>query len=274
MEHPTRFESVSDFSVRAMSQDLKSTVRTFFSPVVFMAGAFRKSERRETRWASVCAATIVIAASAYLALTQSARSMPPQDMLLAKSLIVVSPGLVRGTTPSTLGPAVEAVKYVAPAGAKAVLDQVNTNTPPTRVAEVSPAIANHDDGGETIKRAAEEGDPAAMHKLAFIYLDGVGGARDNKRAFEWFSRAADAGYAPSQCALAALFQGVNGWETSDIKSYQWLLVADQQGGGCTEPLLNEVRGRIADEDRYASERRAARFVPISVRIANVSRTQG
>lgn len=260
MMENTRSETLGDPAIRAIVLDLRSTVHAFFQPLTFLARALRSGSRGE-RMACVATGAALILAASWAAASQSADvALPPPVMLYADVMrLVPSPSPAPAPPPPALQ--VRRVQYAAPEGAKTVLNQVNTNAPQAGPAEIAPVVVERQTGSDEVKRAAEAGDPAAMHKLAFIYLDGVDGARDNGLAFQWFSRAANAGYAPSQCALAALFQGVNGWESNDIKSYQWLLVADRRGGGCSKPLLQQVRDRIADEDRSASERRAARFIP-------------
>nr|QQZ50998.1 SEL1-like repeat protein [Phenylobacterium glaciei] len=56
------------------------------------------------------------------------------------------------------------------------------------------------------ERAAEGGDPKAMHNLGISYISGAGGPKNSTTAAQWFRRAADLGLVDSQYNLAALYE--------------------------------------------------------------------
>ena len=54
------------------------------------------------------------------------------------------------------------------------------------------------------KKAAEQDLPIAQYVVGVLYENGQGVAQDNKKAFEWYSKAAEQGYSDAAKALEEL----------------------------------------------------------------------
>jgi hypothetical protein len=57
------------------------------------------------------------------------------------------------------------------------------------------------EAAEWYRRAAERGNPDAQFSLGVMYEDGRGVPQSDSEAVAWYRRAADQGYAPAQCSL-------------------------------------------------------------------------
>ena len=68
---------------------------------------------------------------------------------------------------------------------------------------------NWDASFALFKLAAESGSPVALHDVGRAYSTGHGTHRDDALAFEWWMRAAKAGYEPSQLQVSRAL--LNGW---------------------------------------------------------------
>jgi TPR repeat protein len=61
---------------------------------------------------------------------------------------------------------------------------------------------NEDEAANLFKRAAQQGHPLGMYNLALHYRDGTSGIkRDLVQAYEWFAKAAEAGFVPAMVEL-------------------------------------------------------------------------
>lgn len=79
------------------------------------------------------------------------------------------------------------------------------------------------------QKAAEQGYVEAQHKLALLYLYGVGVDNDDSKAAEWLNKAAVQGYAPAQCDLAFCYREGYGVTQSYTNSLYWYRQSAAQG---------------------------------------------
>lgn len=85
-------------------------------------------------------------------------------------------------------------------------------------------------GIEYWEKASAGGHLKATHDLAELYLDGDNGVPVNKtRAIELFRKAADAGYAESQCSMGVCYATGNGVEQNDYEAVRWFTMAAEKG---------------------------------------------
>jgi localization factor PodJL len=84
-------------------------------------------------------------------------------------------------------------------------------------------------GPEGLKKAAQNGDPAAEFIVASRYLDGKSGAQDFAAAARWFQRAAAKGLAPAQYRLGTLFERGKGVPQDMALARMWYERAAEQG---------------------------------------------
>ena len=78
-------------------------------------------------------------------------------------------------------------------------------------------------------RAAEAGEPTAMHNLALYYFRGEGGPQDTAAAARWFTQAAQHGVVDSQYNLGLLYQSGSGVPRDLAQAYKWFTIAANSG---------------------------------------------
>ncbi|MDS1137391.1 peptidoglycan-binding protein [Nitratireductor indicus] len=86
-----------------------------------------------------------------------------------------------------------------------------------------------DAGPVALREAAAGGDPKAFFEIANRYMDGQGGAVDPAKAIEWYTKAADAGFAPAQYRLGDIYQKGIGADRDPAKAKMWFQLAAEQG---------------------------------------------
>lgn len=80
------------------------------------------------------------------------------------------------------------------------------------------------------RRAAEGGEPRAMHYYAMQLFDGEGGARNRAEALIWLKKAAEAGRVDSQYNVAYLYEkGDVGVAANATEAFKWYMIAARRG---------------------------------------------
>ncbi len=105
------------------------------------------------------------------------------------------------------------------------------------------------------RRAAEGGEPRAMHYYAMQLFDGEGGARNRAEALTWLKKAAEAGRVDSQYNVAYLYEkGDVGVAPNATEAFKWYMIAarrgDQQALAAVQrltPLTSAETRRVARE---------------------------
>ena len=121
------------------------------------------------------------------------------------------------------------------------------------------------------ERGASGGDRTAMHEIALMQYNGLGGPKNQTSAAEWFRKAADLGSTDSQYNLGVLYDNGLGVAKNQGEAYKWFLLATRD---TNETKRNEaraaadrVKGDISPEARAIAERAAAAFVPLAPSVA-------
>ncbi len=112
-------------------------------------------------------------------------------------------------------------------------------------------------------RAAEGGDPAAMHNLALYYFRGEGGAQDTAAAANWFRKAAQHGVVDSQYNLGQLYQAGSGVPRDLAEAYKWFSIAALGGDAPSRAAAAELEDNLTTAQLAAAEGAAGRFQPLS-----------
>lgn len=115
------------------------------------------------------------------------------------------------------------------------------------------------EGRRWIERAAQGGNPQAMHSLAIAYFYGTGGAKNTTTAGEWFRRAADMGFVDSQYNLARLYEDGIGVGRNAAEAYKWYLIAGRAGDAESVTGANRMKAQLSSDARAVAERAAAGF---------------
>jgi localization factor PodJL len=109
------------------------------------------------------------------------------------------------------------------------------------------------------QRAADAGDPKAMHNLGLYYFHGDGGAKNVAMAASWFRRAADLGLVDSQYNLAQLYEEGLGVSQNPAEAYKWFLIAAKSGDGESKVSANRLKAELSVSAQQAAERAASVF---------------
>eukprot|EP01113_Clastostelium_recurvatum_P029831 TRINITY_DN3608_c0_g1_i1.p1 TRINITY_DN3608_c0_g1~~TRINITY_DN3608_c0_g1_i1.p1 ORF type:complete len:716 (-),score=161.54 TRINITY_DN3608_c0_g1_i1:8-1849(-) len=99
---------------------------------------------------------------------------------------------------------------------------------------------DYDQALDYFRRAAEQGNPAAMSNLGFMYQNGYGVERDNATAVEYFRKAAEKGNLHAQTSLGVLY--LQGWgvEQSYAEAYKLFKLAADKGYADAQMHLGQM----------------------------------
>lgn len=103
---------------------------------------------------------------------------------------------------------------------------------------------------EATKTKAESGDADAQFKLAKIYFDGIGVAKDEMEAFKWFQKSADQGNADAQERTGWCYSNGFGVPKDDSEAVRWFRAAATNGNDLAKFHLGlcYLRGEGVPED--------------------------
>jgi TPR repeat protein len=111
------------------------------------------------------------------------------------------------------------------------------------------ALYNDGSGGMTtdkvracqlFEKAADQGHLRAMHNAGYCYQVGIGGKKDENKAIDYYTKAAEAGSTRSQRNLGLLFGQLGQAE----KAYFWLRVAESSGDTEKKSLIDAAKEHL------------------------------
>ena len=111
------------------------------------------------------------------------------------------------------------------------------------------------------ERAANSGHRMAMQELAIMYLYGTGVAQDRAMAARWFEEAALLGLSDSQFNLAVLFAQGNGVEQSLPDAYAWFSIVAAGGDAIAAQRAAELIDQMPAEAFAQAQAVATDFRP-------------
>ncbi|PVM86706.1 SEL1-like repeat protein [Caulobacter endophyticus] len=109
------------------------------------------------------------------------------------------------------------------------------------------------------ERAAQGGDPSAMHNIALFAYRGDGGDKNLTTAANWFRKAAETGLVDSQFNLAQLYENGRGVAQNPAEAYRWYLIAARAGDADARARATALRGQLTPESQRIAERSAEAF---------------
>lgn len=93
--------------------------------------------------------------------------------------------------------------------------------------------------------AARAGNAEAEHMLGIVYGLGLGVARDEQRAAEWYLRAALKGFPAAQSSLGFYYETGRGLAAPDlVRAYVWYALADIGGDADAGASRDTVTGQM------------------------------
>ena len=101
------------------------------------------------------------------------------------------------------------------------------------------------------KKAAEQGNAQAQYNLGWMYREGKGTAQDDKKAVYWWQEAAKQGSASAQSLLGAMYALGAGVPQDNIKAYMWANIAAANGDEYAKDILTTIMSRAAIEKAQA-----------------------
>jgi len=115
------------------------------------------------------------------------------------------------------------------------------------------------------RKAAEQGSLAGQLRLAVLYRDGRGVARDMAQAAEWYRKAAEQGDAGAQGTLGVLYSMGQGIPQSYSEAYYWFDLASRVKGPSQDKYaeyrqmsgVHITAAEVADEQERAAKWLAA-----------------
>jgi localization factor PodJL len=113
-------------------------------------------------------------------------------------------------------------------------------------------------------RAADAGDPSAMHNLALYYFRGEGGPQDSAAAGRWFKQAAERGVVDSQYNLGLLYASGSGLPKDAALAYKWFSIAANAGDGEARAAAVELEPKLPTAQLAAVSREVTAFQPDGV----------
>lgn len=121
--------------------------------------------------------------------------------------------------------------------------------------------ANPDTARLWMVRAAQNGHVRAMHGAGAMYINAEATIENQEEAARWFEQGALHGVRDSQFNLALLFQSGYGVPESPADAYAWFLIAAAQGDEAASGRAAELRRDLTVEQRAAAEDVAGSFTP-------------
>ena len=107
------------------------------------------------------------------------------------------------------------------------------------------------------ERAANGGNVKAMHDLAVFFADGEGGPQSYAAAAEWFRKAADFGIVDSQYNLAVLYENGLGISPSQTEALYWYEVASMNGDASAPGNVATLREALPLDQAQQALRKAS-----------------
>ena len=99
---------------------------------------------------------------------------------------------------------------------------------------------NYKKAFEWYKKAAEQGYAKAQYNLGIMYYHGRGVDVNYKKAFEWCEKAAEQGYADAQHNLGVMYHYGHDMEKNYKKAFEWYEKAAEQGYAQAQYFLGEL----------------------------------
>jgi localization factor PodJL len=135
-------------------------------------------------------------------------------------------------------------------------------------------VQNLGEARQWTARAAEAGDPTAMHNLALFHFRGEGGPQDTAAAAQWFKKAAQRGIVDSQYNLGLLYQSGSGVPRDAAQAYKWFTIAANAGDGEARASAIELQNSLPTAQLASAEKQANAFEPVGAAPAPQTQAYG
>jgi TPR repeat protein len=119
------------------------------------------------------------------------------------------------------------------------------------IAGCGPTDENAESNFELTRKAAEQGDADAQHKVGVAYFFGNGVPEDKAEGVKWFRKAAEQGDADAQSNLAFAYSSGRGVPEDDAEAVKWWLKAAEQGHATAQTNLGvmyDIGAGVPEDD--------------------------
>ncbi|MBF0584403.1 MAG: sel1 repeat family protein [Magnetococcales bacterium] len=98
---------------------------------------------------------------------------------------------------------------------------------------------------DSIRAAAEKGDPIAQTTMGALYRHGMGVPQSDKDSAQWYLKAANQGNAGAQTVVGVMYMEGKGVEKDEAKARSWLQKAAKQGDTTANSQLKSMRKTVS-----------------------------
>jgi len=137
--------------------------------------------------------------------------------------------------------------------------QARTRTqvqPPPTESSSSLALPGEVDDLKSLRKLAQQGDPAAQFALGARYATGEDVKQDYTEAVRWFSLAADRGHILAQATLGAYYWAGRGVQPNLTKAYFWSALAQAGGDQASKYRVAVLTSRMSRNEILAAQQQA------------------
>ncbi|MDR2709302.1 MAG: zinc-ribbon domain-containing protein [Elusimicrobiota bacterium] len=93
------------------------------------------------------------------------------------------------------------------------------------------------------EKAAQQGYASGQYNLGVMYDNGDGIPQDKQKALYWYEKAAQQGYANAQCNLGIMYDNGDGIPQDKQKVFYWYEKAAKQGDENAQKFLDENKNK-------------------------------
>lgn len=108
----------------------------------------------------------------------------------------------------------------------------------------------------SLRKVAEQGDPAAQFSLGARYATGEGVTQDYTEAVRWFTKAAEQGHILAQATLGAYYWAGRGVPQDLTKAYYWSVLAQAGGDQASKYRVAVLTSRMSRGQVVAAQQQA------------------
>ena len=134
--------------------------------------------------------------------------------------------------------------------------QSHTQTPVQSQAPRSPSLPAGVTDLASLRKVAEQGDPAAQFSLGARYATGEGVTQDYTEAVRWFTQAAEQGHILAQATLGAYYWAGRGVPQDLTKAYYWSVLAQAGGDQASKYRVAVLTSRMSRGQVVAAQQQA------------------
>ena len=132
----------------------------------------------------------------------------------------------------------------------------HTQIPAQPSASKSPTLPAGVTDLASLRKVAEQGDPAAQFSLGARYATGEGVTQDYTEAVRWFTKAAEQGHILAQATLGAYYWAGRGVPQDLTKAYYWSVLAQAGGDQASKYRVAVLTSRMSRGQVVAAQQQA------------------